>query len=212
MWYQWSYPKEFEQMETNFYQVYDNEDEFLRLYHNFYEKQNINEKSKKTEQELLKYIDDLEIDLLASSFVGLSRLYLIAFVGKVDIYVSDLEWKMAYYMFKPYHLTKEQMQSYYDFFKDYKKFLFFINKLDDDMFIVPRLYGNFFVFKFFGHLLPLTEEKCFMKNDILDTMRKSYDEIQQINNRAFNNKFAHKALNIAQNIYSETKDKLNECN
>ena len=73
MWYQWSYPKEFGQMEANLYQVNSDEDKFLELYHNFYEKQNIDKRSKEVEKELLHYIDNLEIDLLASSFVGLSE-------------------------------------------------------------------------------------------------------------------------------------------
>ena len=125
MWYQWSYSKEFEQMEANLYQVNSDEDKFLELYHNFYEKQNIDKRSKEIEKELLHYIDNLEIDLLASSFVGLSEWYLLAFVSKANIYASDLEWKTAYFIFKPYRLTKEQVQSYYDFLKAYNKVLFF---------------------------------------------------------------------------------------
>ena len=60
-------------MEANLYQVNSDEDKFLELYHNFYEKQNIDKRSKEVEKELLHYIDNLEIDLLASSFVGLSE-------------------------------------------------------------------------------------------------------------------------------------------
>lgn len=201
-------------MEANLYQVNSDEDKFLELYHNFYEKQNIDKRSKEIEKELLHYIDNLEIDLLASSFVGLSEWYLLAFVSKANIYASDLEWKTAYFIFKPYRLTKEQVQSYYDFLKAYNKVLFFVNRLDKNShnanLITAKLYGNFFMFKFIGHFLPLTEEKCFMKDDILDIMQKSYIGLQQISN--IKNYYVEKALDIAQNIYDDAaKDKLNEC-
>lgn len=211
MWYQWSYLKEYEQMETKLYQVKFNEKEFLKLYHNFYEKENIDKKSKKIEQELLKYIDDFEIDLLASSFIGLSDLYLESFVAKLNIYVNDLEWKMAYSIFKPYHLTKEQVQSYYDFLKSYKKILFFINRLDADNAkqITAKLYGNLFVFRFIGQFLLLTEEKCFMKDDILDMAQKSYVGLQQISN--VKSYYVEKALDAAQYIDELIKKKFNEC-
>ena len=212
MWYQWSYLKEYEQMETKLYQVQSNKKEFLKLYHNFYEKENIDKKSKKIEQELLKYIDDFEIDLLTSSFIGLSDLYLESFVAKLNIYVNDLEWKMAYSIFEHYRLTKEQSQSYYNFLKNYNKFLFFINRLDIDNAkqITAKLYGNLFIFRFMGHFLPLTKEKCFMKDDVLDMAQKSYVGLQQISN--VKSDYIEKALDVAQYIYDEViKKDFNEC-
>ncbi len=224
MWYQWSYEKEFEQMETNLRQVSSDEEKFLELYHNFYEKENIDEKNKKIGKELLHYIDKLEIDLLATTFFGLEDLYLLAFVSKVMIYSNDLEWKLAYAIFKSYRLSKEQFQSYYDFFKSYNKFLFFVNGLDNDIhrasLISAKWYANLFVLKFIGIALALTdlaEEQCSMKDDILGIMQKSYNEMQQINNvvtEANKNKkvdFFEKVLGIAQHSYNDAKEKLNEC-
>ncbi|TLD89547.1 hypothetical protein LS66_004355 [Helicobacter sp. MIT 03-1614] len=224
MWYQWSYPKEFEQMEANLRQVSSDEDKFLELYHNFYEKQNIDKRSKEIEKELLDYIDKLEIDLLATTFFGLEDLYLLAFVSKVMIYSNDLEWKLAYAIFKSYRLSKEQFQSYYDFFKSYNKFLFFVNGLDNDLhrskLISAKWYANLFVLKFIGIALALTdlaEEQCSMKDDILDIMQKSYNEMQQINNvvtEANKNKkvdFFEKVLGFAQHSYNDAKESFNEC-
>ncbi|RDU58769.1 hypothetical protein CQA44_12120, partial [Helicobacter sp. MIT 14-3879] len=183
MWYQWSYEKELEQMETNLYRVYSDEDKFLELYHNFYEKENIDKRSKKIEKELLHYIDNLEIDLLATTLFGLEDLYLMAFVAKAHIYTNDLDWKLAYARFKSYRLSKEQFQSYYDFLKSYNKFLFFVNGLDNDLsralILTAKWYANFFILKFIGIALPLTdltEEQCLMKDDILGVMQKCYNE------------------------------------
>lgn len=224
MWYQWSYEKEFEQMETNLYEVWNNEEEFFELYHNFYEKEHIDEKNKKIGKELLHYIDKLEIDLLATTFFGLEDLYLLAFVSKVMIYSNDLEWKFAYAIFKPYTLSKEQFQSYYDFFKAYNKVLFFVNGLDNDIhrasLMSAKWYANFSVLKSIGIALPFLatiEERCSVKDDILDIMQKSYNEMQQINNvvtEANKNKkvdFFEKVLGFAQRSYDEVKESLNEC-
>lgn len=210
VWYQWSYSKEYKQMEADLYKVQSNEKEFFELYHNFYEKENIAEKSKKIEKELLKYIDWLEIDLLASSFVGLSELYMKSLASKIGIYTNDLEWKLAYSIFKPYSLTSEQTQSYYNFLKAYNKFLFFVNRLDDE-FIVAKLHSNLVVFKLIGHLLLLTEERCFMKDDILDIVQKSYDELKRIDSGVFKSNLSTSFLNAARYVYDTTKDKLNEC-
>lgn len=209
MWYHLNFIEEKEQVEMTRIHM-DNKEKFLDLYRQY----DIAHNFRKTQKEFFRYIDDFEIDLLASSFVGLSEWYLLAFVSKANIYASDLEWKTAYFIFKPYRLTKEQVQSYYDFLKAYNKVLFFVNRLDKNShnanLITAKLYGNFFVFKFIGHFLPLTEEKCFMKDDILDIMQKSYIGLQQISN--IKNYYVEKALDIAQNIYDDAaKDKLNEC-
>lgn len=56
-----------------------------------------------------------------------------------------------------------------------------------------------------------------MKDDILDIMQKSYNEMQQINNvvtEANKNKkvdFFEKVLGFAQRSYDEVKESLNEC-
>ena len=224
MWYQWSYPKEFKQMETDLYEVWKNEEEFFELYHNFYEKEKIDEKNKKIGKELLDYIDNLEIDLLATTFFGLEDLYLLAFVSQVQIYVNDLDWKLACARFKSYRLSKEQFQSYYDFFKSYNKFLFFVNGLDNDIhranLITAKWYANFYVLKSIGIALPFLidsiEEQCSMKDDILDILQKCYSELQEINNvvtKANKGKidYLETRLGFAQRSYDEVKEQLNEC-
>lgn len=224
MWYQWSYPKEFKQMETDLYEVWKNEEEFFELYHNFYEKEKIDEKNKKIGKELLDYIDKLEIDLLATTFFGLEDLYLVALVSQVQIYVNDLDWKLACARFKSYRLSKEQFQSYYDFFKSYNKFLFFVNGLDYDLhrskLITAKWYANFYVLKSIGIALPFLidsiEEQCSMKDDILDILQKCYSELQEINNvvtKANKGKidYLETRLGFAQRSYDEVKEQLNEC-
>ncbi len=107
------------------------------------------------------------------------------------------------------------------FLKITTSFYFFVNGLDNDLsrakIITAKLHAIFFVFKFIGialDLIDLTEEQCFMKDDILGIMQKSYNEIQQINNvmaKILKIDLAEKFLNVAQHFYNGIKEQLNEC-
>lgn len=176
-------------MKDNLYEVWQDEEKFSKLYHGFYEKENINAKTQNLQNDTLKLFDNLETDLLLGTFFGMEEAYLQALVNKIEIYRSDLDWKMPLFIFKNYRLTQQQIDEYIHFAKQHQKLLFFINKLDDKSFLTSaiKIDSNAFTIKFGGAIIGLMtkEERCLEKNTnlILNMMEKSWNTIYRFKNK-----------------------------
>lgn len=104
----------------------DNEKRFLKLYAD----NNISQEKDLIAKDVLHYIDNLEIDLLASSIVGLDELYLQAFLQKAKVYT--LEYVLVDIFDKIYHntpYTQEEITFYQKFLKALDKPFYFITRL-----------------------------------------------------------------------------------
>lgn len=124
MWYHLNFIEEKEQVETT--RIYmDNKEKFLDLYRQY----DIAHNFRKTQKEFFRYIDDFEIDLLASSFVGLSEWYLQSFLSKSRIYVEYFNIYIGYQEYYESTYVPENINMFMEFLDKNQKISFFINKL-----------------------------------------------------------------------------------
>ena len=212
MWDRLYYQKEFKLIRADLNEVFDDREKFFKLYHNFYEKENIDEKSKETKKELLHYIDNLEIDLLITTFFGLDELYLQAFTRKIDIYAGILEWSYIYFIsnyFKDsYLLTKAQTNDYLSFLQSSDKVLFFVNRLNNDF---AKLSINSNIIRIIEVLSKMrNKEICENKDNLLKLLNQANTALQTYKNTE-SSKNIEGFYDFIQEITNKTKDNFNEC-
>lgn len=216
VWDSFRYEKELQIMQDSLYEVWQDEERFLKLYHSFYEKEHINIKIQNLQNEILRLIDNLESDLLFSTLFGIEEVYLQALVHKVEIYRSDLDWKISLFVFRKYRLTQQQIDEYIYFATQYQKLLFFINKLDESFFTSAiKIDANAFVMKFGRAIIYLMtkQEQCLEKNTnlIFNMMEESYNAIYRFKNTPME-QYLHKGyLDTIQDMITDTKGAINDC-
>lgn len=86
----------------------DNEKRFLESY----TQHNIADRFYKSQKEIFRYIDDFEIDLLASSFVGLAEWYIQSFLSKSNVYVDYFNLHIVHQAYHKNAYTPENINIY----------------------------------------------------------------------------------------------------
>lgn len=220
MWYQWSFVEENKQIKLAISYVSD-EKEFLESYKQY----NITDKLHKSQKELFKYIDDFEIDLLASSFVGLSEWYLQSFLSKSKTYS---EYFNLYIVHQEYHknaYTTEIINMFMEFLDKNQKISFFINRLalKDEEFENYMVQQRFIQLQFmFSIIYFFTQEQvCALPNKekISNALMQFYDAYQKLQGENKTYKTAKERqgdtfdenLQGLLNLHNLIKEKLNEC-
>lgn len=210
MWDKFNYVKEYKLMKNNLYEVWQDEEKFLELYHSFYEKQNIDKRSKEIEKELLHYIDKLEIDLFATTFFGLDDLYLLAFAHKTIIYTLNIDWQLADSIINDFHLSKVQTNDYLSFLQSFDKILFFVNRLDNDYL---KIQFNDIIIRFMIAFVEITnkENVCDSKINLINMVDSINNTMQGFKNTELEKLLQKDYLEVIEQESSIFKEKLNEC-
>lgn len=202
MWYQFSFAEENKQIKLAISYVSD-EKEFLESYKQY----DIADKFHKSQKELFRYIDDFEIDLLASSFMGLSEWYLQSFLSKSRIYVEYFNIYIGYQEYHKNTYMPENINMFMEFLDKNQKISFFINRLalKDKEFERYMFQQNAILIMFiFPYIYFLSEEQvCALpdKESILKNLTNFYESTNIKENEKKN-------FDTMQNLI---KEKLNEC-
>lgn len=220
MWYQFSFAEENKQIKLAISYVSD-EKEFLESYKQY----DIADKFHKSQKELFKYIDDFEIDLLASSFVGLSEWYLQAFLSKSKTYSEYFNLYIAYQEYHKNAYTTEIINMFMEFLDKNQKISFFINRLalKDEEFENYMVQQRFIQLQFmFSIIYFFTQEQvCALPNKekISNALMQFYDAYQKLQGENKTYKTAKERqgdtfdenLQGLLNLHNLIKEKLNEC-
>ncbi|OBV29739.1 hypothetical protein BKN38_01245 [Helicobacter sp. CLO-3] len=198
-----------------------NEEKFLESYKQY----NITDKFYKNQKELFRYIDDFEIDLLASSFVGLSEWYLQSFLSKSKNYIFYFGLYITYQKYYDNTYTPENTAMFMEFLNKNEKISFFIDKLElnDEEFARYAIQQNIlkivFIFPYISFLSQ--EQVCALpdREKILENLEQSNAVLQKElkNGNMIYEEMKQKSEGLESNIqgifdmYNKTKDKLNEC-
>ncbi|MGX3045808.1 hypothetical protein [Helicobacter sp. T3_23-1056] len=183
--------------------VYD-ESKFLELYNQY----DITNRLFITQKELYKYIDDFEIDLLASSFLGLSDLYLDAFFRKNRVYVFSYGFLLAKQYSDKSIYTIENTNALLDFIDKNQKISFFVDRLakQDDEFeryaVLQATLEIMFIF-FYTHFLS-QEQIC-----ALPSREKILGSLAQFDSTLQKMKDGNKTYEMARNKYATTNKNRN---
>lgn len=220
MWHHFSFAEEYKQIKTAISYV-DNEKKFLETYKQY----NITNKFHKSQKEIFKYIDDFEIDLLVSSFMGLSEWYLQVFLSKSKTYSGYFNIYMAYQEYHKNAYIKENINMLMEFLDKNQKISFFIDRLafKDEEFENYMFQQSFIQLQF---LLPIIyfftqEQVCALpdKEKISNVLIQFYDAYQKLQGDNKTYKIAkdrqgdvfEKNLQGLFNLHNMIKEKLNEC-
>ena len=197
-----------------------NESKFLE----FYTQYDITNYLFATQKELYKYIDFFEIDLLASSFLGLTDSYLDAFFRKNRVYVFSYSLYIARQYSDKNTYTIENTNALLYFIDKNQKISFFVDRLakQDDEFekyvMLQNLFQAMFILSYI-HFLSQEQVCALQKEKILgglaridDIYRKmkSVIEIDEMTSGENLGKYS----NSIQGVYEsskEVKERFNEC-
>lgn len=191
--------------------VDDNEERFLNLYSHH----NIPQEKALISQDIWRYIDELEIDFLTATFLGLEELYLQSFLNKAKIYMLDYMLIDAFD--KIYHnssYTKREVMLYQEFLNVFEKVFFFIAKLAKSNDIYQRYVfqvaglnaGYIWLMSNFSKEQICSLDKAFFLRKIQET-QQIFDEINFNTWKDIN----PKDIDTAKGAMQTLKDKLNEC-
>ena len=220
MWYHLNFIEEKEQVEMTRIHM-DNKEKFLDLYRQY----DITHNFRKSQKELFKYIDDFEIDLLASSFMGLSEWYLQSFLSKSRIYVEYFNIYIGYQEYHENTYMPENINMFMEFLDKNQKISFFIDRLalKDEEFERYMFQHRFIQLQFmFGIIYFFTQEQvCALPNKekISNALMQFYDAYQKLQGENKTYKTAKERQGDALdenlqgllNLHNIIKDKLNEC-
>lgn len=202
MWYHLNFIEEKEQVEMTRIHM-DNKEKFLDLYRQY----DITHNFRKSQKELFKYIDDFEIDLLASSFMGLSEWYLQSFLSKSRIYVEYFNIYIGYQEYHENTYTPENTNMFMEFLDKNQKISFFIDRLalkDEDFERYMFQQNAILIMFIFPYIYFLSgEQVCALPNK--ESILKNLTNFYESTNIKENEK---KNFDTMQNLI---KDKLNEC-
>ncbi len=201
MWYHLNFIGEKEQVETTRIHM-NNKEKFLDLYRQY----DIAHNFRKEQKELFRYIDDFEIDLLASSFMGLSEWYLQSFLSKSRIYVEYFNIYIGYQEYHENTYTPENINMFMEFLNKNQKISFFINRLalKDEEFERYMFQQNaILMISIFPYIYLLSEEQvCALpdKESILKNLTNFYESANIEENEKKN----------FDTLQNRTKNKLNQ--
>lgn len=191
--------------------VDDNEERFLNLYSHH----NIPQEKVLISQDIWRYIDELEIDFLATTFLGLEELYLQSFLNKARIYMLDYMLIDAFdkiYHNSPY--TKREVMFYQEFLSVFEKAFLFITKLAKSNHIYQR-YAFQVAGLNAGYIWFISnfsqEQICSLDKDFF---LKKIQETQQFFSEIDFNTWKDtnpKDIDAIKDTMRTIKDKLNEC-
>lgn len=197
--------------------INDNEEKFLNLYSHH----NISQEKALFSKDILYDIDNLEIDLLTTTFFGLDELYLQSFLHKAKIYMLD--YMLIDSFNKIYHdssYAQEEIIFYQEFLNAFDKVFFFITKLAHKNHIyeryaiqvaVMRLGYIWFASNFEQEQICSLDKILFLERiqeaeQIFNTIDfNMWKDIETININAFELK---DAIQTIKNVF---KEKINEC-
>lgn len=220
MWYHLNFIEEKEQVETTRIHI-DNKEKFLDLYRQY----DITHNFRKSQKELFKYIDDFEIDLLASSFMGLSEWYLQSFLSKSRIYVEYFNIYIGYQEYHENTYTPENTNMFMEFLDKNQKISFFIDRLalkDEDFERYMFQQNAILIMFIFPYIYFLSgEQVCALPNKekISNVLMQFFDVYQKLQGENKTYKIGKerqgdtfdKNLQGLLNLHNLIKDKLNEC-
>lgn len=202
MWYRFSFAEENKQIKVAINYVSD-EKEFLESYKQY----DIAGKLHKSQKELFKYIDDFEIDLLASSFVGLSEWYLQSFLSKSETHSEYFNLYIAYQEYHKNTYMPENINMFMEFLDKNQKISFFIDRLalkDEDFERYMFQQNAILIMFIFPYIYFLSgEQVCALPNK--ESILKNLTNFYESTNIKENEK---KNFDTMQSLI---KDKLNEC-
>ncbi|CAM2740875.1 hypothetical protein [Helicobacter hepaticus] len=179
----------------------------------------------KDKKSFLDILIIFEIDLLASSFVGLSEWYLQAFLSKSRIYVEYFNIYIGYQEYYESTYAPENINMFMEFLDKNQKISFFINKLalkneEFERYIVQQsMIQLLFVFPAIYFLSQ--EQVCALpdKEKISNVLMQFFDLYQKLQGENKTYKIGKerqgdtfdKNLKGLLNLHNIIKDKLNEC-
>ena len=199
----------------------DNEKRFLESY----TQHNIADRFHKSQKEIFRYIDDFEIDLLASSFVGLAEWYIQSFLSKSNIYVDYFNLHIVRQAYHKNAYTQENINMFIEFLDKNQKVSFFIDNLalKDDEFESYVAQHSLIQLMLTVHIVYFftQEQICALpdRGKISNVLMRFYDAYQKMKSANKTYKMAKDRqgdtfdsnMQMLLNLHNTIKDKLNEC-
>ncbi len=190
-------------------------DKYLQLYYD----NNIANQQATIRDEILKFIDNLESDLLFSTLLGIEEAYLQAFLNKNRLFiVHHTGFDYAYKLYKNIPYTSQDIQSFDEFLNAFDKAFFFLTKLPtrhseyERYAVQVAILQAFYITHFINPTILTQEQICSLDTtSLLERLTKAkqvYDTI----NPELQKKFGEKAnLLWLKKPVIIAEEMLNEC-